>query len=217
MDPSETFTLSERLAMILDGLCKAVAARIAPGMAGWAMTAPMILLVWKRIRRSEQQVQALLRRFREGRLWTCKVARVGVSRERRAVAAVPSGLPQRFGWLMAWVPYQAAGYASQLRVQLSDPEMIALLTAAPQARRALRPVCRMLGIEAILLNPAGVTPELAALAPPDEPLEEGDAPCPALPEIMASAALPSRAESPLRRSRGRSRLWPRAPDGRRWD
>ena len=63
----------------------------------------------------------------------------------------PVGLPLRFGWLLQLVPYEAANFASQLRAVLAEPEMVALLAASPQAERALRPLCRMLRIEAAVL------------------------------------------------------------------
>jgi hypothetical protein len=46
----------------------------------------------------------------------------------------------------------AAGYASQLRFLLDDPEMKAFLAAVPQARRVLAPVCRMLALEPAVLG-----------------------------------------------------------------
>jgi hypothetical protein len=65
--------------------------------------------------------------------------------------------------LLPLVPMHAAGFASQLRAVLEDPEMKALLAAVPQARRVLAPVCRMLALEPALLGvvpaasvPAGV-------------------------------------------------------------
>jgi hypothetical protein len=61
--------------------------------------------------------------------------------------------PGRFGWLVQAAAYQAAGYGCQLREILGQPEMVELLLAAPQAARILRPVCRMLAVEAQLLRP----------------------------------------------------------------
>ena len=74
------------------------------------------------------------------------------------------GWPGRFGWLVRAAAYRAAVYGEQLRAILEQPEMVALLIAAPQARRILRPVCRMLAVEAALLRPrpAGVVVEVPA-------------------------------------------------------
>jgi hypothetical protein len=46
---------------------------------------------------------------------------------------------------MRLVP-EAACFGGQLRHLLSDPEMAALLRAAPQAGRLLRPLCRILAV-----------------------------------------------------------------------
>ena len=74
----------------------------------------------------------------------------------RAGRTAGARLPVGFGWLLALVPQEAAGFAGQVRTLLAEPEMVALLAASPQARRVLKPLCRMLGVEASLLEPAAV-------------------------------------------------------------
>ena len=60
--------------------------------------------------------------------------------------STPVRLPQRFGWLGLHLP-EARGHGAQLAHMLSDPEMVALIAAAPaQAGRILRPLCRILGV-----------------------------------------------------------------------
>ena len=132
----------ERFSVILEGLCRAVAARIA----GRAMSAAVIVLVWQRIRQVERRLLGMLARFRAGRLRIGRAAGVRTGLGRRSGGS--AGLPRGFGWLLALVPHEAAGFAGQLRVVLAEPEMAALIAAAPQARRVLGPLCRMLGIEA---------------------------------------------------------------------
>jgi len=61
--------------------------------------------------------------------------------------------PGAFFWLVRAAGWEAAGFAGQVRVILEQPDMIALLRAAPQAGRLLVPVCRMLGLETSLLRP----------------------------------------------------------------
>jgi hypothetical protein len=63
-------------------------------------------------------------------------------------------LPIRFGWLMGVMPYEAAGYAGQLRTVLAEPEMVVLLRDVAGARRILGPLCRMLGVEIPGVGPA---------------------------------------------------------------
>ncbi len=136
---------SDRFALTTSALCRAVAACLGRGL----MDVAMIVSVWTRVRRAEWAFLALLERIRLGQFrggWT----RVGVpgSEGARVVAAVTKGrLPLRFGWLMRFMPYEAAGYGSQLRTVLAEPEMEALLRDVAQARRILGPVCRMLGVE----------------------------------------------------------------------
>jgi hypothetical protein len=45
------------------------------------------------------------------------------------------------------VPYEAAGYGSQLQTVLAEPGMAEVLAACPQAVRILKPLCWALGIE----------------------------------------------------------------------
>jgi hypothetical protein len=128
------------------------------------MHAAMIVLVHARVRRAEWAFLALLERIRLGRYrggWHfSQVAGPRLSVPGEAVSGeaasgevtapvVPDRgrLPRRFGWLMAVMPYEAAGYASQLRTVLAEPEMVAVLADVPQARRILRSVCQMLGVE----------------------------------------------------------------------
>jgi len=146
--------------MTLEGLCRSVAARSGRGyFASDILPSVMILLVWQRVRRTQVRILALLARFQAGRLRVMPAG--GRSAPRTGGGSrgdAPAGkLPRRFAWLLPLVPCEAANFSSQLRHQLGDPEMVALLRASAQARRVLAPVCRMLGIEAELLVPPEVT------------------------------------------------------------
>ena len=123
------YTVAERIALTLGGLGRAVAARIAGG----AMAASMILLVWTRLRRVDWEIARLLALFQAGRLRVL----VGVRRAAGGGGArvVAGRMPVRFGWLLGMVPYEAACFAGQLRAELAEPEMVALLEASAQARR----------------------------------------------------------------------------------
>ncbi len=147
----ERLTVADRIASTLVGLGRAVAARISPRGAVPPMQAAMIVLVWTRLKRVERQILGLLARFAAGRLVVAAAPRVteGAAGRRRVVSA---RLPCRFGWLLGMVPFEAACFAGQLRAELAEPEMVALLAASPQARRVLGPVCRMLAIERSVLG-----------------------------------------------------------------
>jgi hypothetical protein len=84
--------------------------------------------------------------------------------------------PKNFAWLIRMLPYEAACFGSQLQHQFSQPEMMALLEAAPQVGRLLRPLCRMLAIElppALRLPPRPPRPRKPRKPrPPKEPIAE---------------------------------------------
>ncbi len=143
---------ADRLARILDDLCKAVAAR---GPGGF-LPIPLLVLVWTRIRRASIRIARLAARAASGKPPIV----------RRAPRAAPTNpaprkparrLPRRAGWLIGPVP-AAGGYASQLQYLLTQPDMVALLDAAPGIDRLLRPLCRMLGVARPKLPPRPTTP-----------------------------------------------------------
>ena len=63
-DPAHPLSAPARFALILDGLYRAVAARIAAK----TITAALIILICGRLRRIDTQLQALIARFRAGTL-----------------------------------------------------------------------------------------------------------------------------------------------------
>ena len=84
-----SLTVAERLALTLGGLCRAVAARIAGG----ALAAAVIVVIWGRIKRAEVRFQGMLTRFLAGRLRVrARVAVAGARAERPAVVRSRGGL-----------------------------------------------------------------------------------------------------------------------------
>ena len=133
--PTSSDSIAARLRLILLGL------RSVLGM--WRLDAAVVVRVSMQAGRIFGQIERMLVRFRAGKL------RIGATQAVRAVrTAAPRApaLPRRFGWLVVAGKHEAAGYASQLEHLLAEPEMAALLDAAPQARRILRPLCRALAI-----------------------------------------------------------------------
>ncbi len=143
-------------------------------VGGWGFLGPaLMMLLYRRLGGICGDMERLSARFQAGRLWRVLARAEGVGRAGGggpARGALGLGLPRGFGWLVRIALYRAAGYGSQLRVILAQPEMVALLMAAPQAGRILRPLCRMLAVEAALLRPrpAGEA-VLAEVAPVVQP------------------------------------------------
>lgn len=138
------------LADVMRSLRVAVAAWGGRGVLG-----PVLLfLLHRRIGEIGRRIAGIVLRFEAGR-----VLRRSVSVRGAEVIAVRRSRgkrvwPGRFGWLVQAAGFEAAGFRSQLQAVLETPEMVALLAAVPQARRVLRPLCRMLAVEVSVLRPA---------------------------------------------------------------
>jgi hypothetical protein len=137
--------LSDRLALIIEGLCRALGAHATKERSA----APLMHLAWVRLRRLSARFAALVAAIRAGRLVPARAAR---RRTDTAPATSPLpdfpqeyALPRGFGWLLRLAPGTAV-FGSQVQHWLEDPELTSLLAEAPQAGRTLRPLCRMLGI-----------------------------------------------------------------------
>ena len=80
----------------------------------------------------------------------------------RPAPKAKKSLPQGFAWLVKLVP-ETAVYRSQLQFLFADPEMAALMAAAPAAiGRPLCSLCRVLGV----LPPKILAPPAETRAPP---------------------------------------------------
>ena len=117
------------------------------------------------------------------------------------IARFPGG----FAWLQRWLPVTVhpRGVIEQV---LADPELPGLLAAAPQAGRALRPLCHMLGI---VPPPILARPKRPAIPRP-EPVTQ-----PAAPTSKRAGEprtpRPSPAPHPFRHIASISHLWGRWP------
>jgi len=151
--PPPTPTPAERFADILWCLAQAVVTRSAFGLSQ-----PLINLIITRIRDAKQAFARLAARIEAGtyapRRRSSTPPRPPAARKPRPP---PNPLARKFGWLMPLVP-NAVVFRGQLETLLRDPEMAALLAAAPVSlRRPLRSLCWMLRVEPpkILARPAG--------------------------------------------------------------
>jgi hypothetical protein len=165
--------LAQWLTLIVAGLQKAAAARAGRDHA----VAPLVMLLWTRLARLTARFDALVARLTAGHP-------AAPARQRtRPASVVPARkapapglrLPRGQAWLIRLLPGEAASYGCQLQALLADPAMAALLAAAPEAGRILRPLCRLLAIapEGLLALPSAAgkpapKPRPAKPAPPPE-------------------------------------------------
>ena len=103
----------------------------------------LLVAVWGRIGRIRTRLERLIALWRAGMLPKPRKSRAGGTRvvgERKT-----SDLPRVPGWLLVAVR-EAGPYGTRLEDLLSEAECVEFLAAVPQARRLLRPLCRMLGV-----------------------------------------------------------------------
>jgi hypothetical protein len=142
-------TLSARLVDLIGAVCRVIGLQTAWGRADVRVVA----LIQIRLMRWRTRVMALADKVRAGTLPAKAVARPRAATPRPAdkpdKPEQPRLPPQRFGWILRAVPepWHVAFWRGPLEELLADPETIALVAAAPQAGRYLRPMCWSLAVE----------------------------------------------------------------------
>ena len=141
-----------RLAAIMAGMAAVVAHHVAGLRAISSALVPMLSLLTWRLGRIAQRLDRLMLRWQAGTLPRPRPPhaprpaaeaslRINVPR----INVPPIYVPQGHAWLIRLVQ-PTAQYMPQLERFLADPQTRALVAAAPQAGRLLRPLCRMLAI-----------------------------------------------------------------------
>ena len=144
--PSTPTTFAQRLALIVGGLCQAVAACGGRQMVGFdwqrhdPAIVPLVVPIWGRLRRLVARFEALVVRFAAGRVMPPRLRAARATTPVRRAGVV---LPSERGWLLRLLP-GANGAGGQLQALLAEPGMMEFVAACPQAGRILRPLCRML-------------------------------------------------------------------------
>ena len=144
-------TPAERFAQIIATMVGMLGARVArpgkPGLAG-----PLTFAIHLRLQGIRNRIVRYLARFRAGTLTPPRPrARPAGPRPPRKTPGkwdhlhLPK-LPRGRIWLVRMVPGIGVA-ANHLRILLDDPEMAAMLQAAPQVARTLRPLWHMLSSE----------------------------------------------------------------------
>ena len=148
--------MARRVGMILDNLKALIAARFLR----IPFLLPLLMPLWKRLNRIQRRLQRAMELHgvvRKAR------ARQPTRMRDTAIAPLPQlQLPRRFGWLIAALGWEAAGYGSHLEHLLAQPDVAAMLAACPGARRVLRPVAHMLRFR--MLEPVEPAPVAQAAA-----------------------------------------------------
>ena len=208
---------AERFAAIIATLVAMVAARLVrPFGSGPAGHPALALAIATRLQRLRNRLASLHARWRAG---TLRPPRQRPPRQRpprqrpaapprrpAAATGTPPTLPRSRLWLVRLVPGSGVG-ANYLKILLDDPEMQALIEAAPQAGRILRPFWHMLSRDPLppLLQPprpqqprpapppqAAPPPAAAATPPSGRPARpHRPPPSPPAPEVAARAPLPA--------------------------
>ena len=102
----------------------------------------LLVAVWGGIGRMRGRLGRLIARWRAGTLPAPRKSRAG---EVRGAPSIRIAFPTAPAWLLVRVRAAVAA-RSQVEHLLAQAEYVAFLAAVPQARRILRPLCRMLGI-----------------------------------------------------------------------
>jgi hypothetical protein len=125
--------------IVLTGLQAAIAVVAARERA----LTVLLVAVWARIGRISTRLERLIALWRAGMLPAPRARRGRVPGTQ--VNKPLSAIPATPAWLLVAVR-EAAPFGARLENLLSEAECEAFLAAAPQARRLLRPLCRMLGV-----------------------------------------------------------------------
>jgi hypothetical protein len=137
-----------RFASILDGALKAIARHTAIP----ADVRRLLLLVYSWINRTKKRFAALAARVAAGKA-SPRPRPASVTPRSKGEAPEkpdkprPPSLPREKAWLLVLMKWEIACYRSTIMNWLEEPEVVALIQAAPQAGRLLRPLCRLLGID----------------------------------------------------------------------
>ena len=130
---------------MIELLRRAISQHFAKNRPSGVLIAPL----WLYLHRTCKRFDALVRRWRAGKLKP-RPARgprpEAEPPEPRPKAPRPPRLPDKFGWVF-WLVPEAVHGRLWLENLVADPEIAALLAVSPQAVRLLRPLCWMLGLE----------------------------------------------------------------------
>ncbi len=136
--------LAQRYEVPIGRLCQVVAHHAGLNR----LIAMMLSLVWTRLRRMLTRLDRLALRWQAGKRLAPRTRRPAEAKPRGVPVGPFAGvkLPRRRAWLLHLCPHATLGITT-VEQMLADPEIAALVAAAPQAGRLLRPLARMYGLD----------------------------------------------------------------------
>ena len=170
------------LATLLGGILTALRAGLTRHAGSNGVDNALLTRVQNRISRLATRFESLFARFQAGTLPSQTGANPRPSRAKQPLNGQPTiprariRFPSGRMWLLTAAQPPAALAASHLQHWMAHPDFRPFLAAAPQAGRILRPLCRMLGIEASPDLPAELnlpTPPPFRPSPPPPPPNRG--------------------------------------------
>ncbi len=123
---------------------KAICALIAHHAGLDRRLSPIVLIVWGRLNRTLTRLDRLIARWQAG---TLRPPRPKPTTPRTPVTRTPPAtkVPTEKAWLLRLIPH-AGQHHGHVETIVNNAELAALVAAAPQAGRLLRPLARMFGI-----------------------------------------------------------------------
>jgi hypothetical protein len=167
MPPAAFLSPAVRFACVVNGLFQAIGVRREAGF----LAGPVALLLANRLAHLRDRIRRLAARLASGKGSGVPRRPATPSLAARTPRRPARLMPRDLAWMIRLVP-EAAASASQLRHLLADPEMAALIEAAPQMGRLLCPLCRGLGVHpppALLPPPRPAKPRPAKPRTPRQP------------------------------------------------
>ena len=170
-------TLDARLSRLIIGFAEMLWS-LGVTCPGNPITHTGVMLIIRRVQTLPHRLRAIIEALRDGtyRPPAPRGPRGPNSKPRPPTLAWPQRMPNHHAWLVRMSrPFFAHG--SYLEQFLRDPEMQALIQAAPQLRRLFRPICRMLGVTVLKeTSPEPTEPRSAAVSPTSRPVPPRPAP-----------------------------------------
>ena len=105
----------------------------------------IVLVVWNRLNRTLARLDRLVVRWQSGALRPPRARKPATPRAPAKRTPPATKLPTRQAWLLHLIPL-AGQHQDRVKAILDDAEIAALVAAAPQAGRLLRPLARMFGL-----------------------------------------------------------------------